>query len=330
MSLLAALGLKPRATVNDHRSRQHAQRLFARLEQGSWTEVEHALATGSEEHRELLLSGIADQAGAVAVATRWVQAAPRCAMAPLLLGAGLVSEAWQIRGSAHARQVDIGAWAPLQQRLEQAVPPLQAAAELDPALADAHGWLIAAEACGDGDWERIKGLFRAAIARSPLHWGVHYRYFMATTEKWCGSHKEMFGFARTVTALGPKGSPLHCLLAAACCEYALAQGEAARATLRTRQCAAEIRAALYAWLDTNPANLQHRLPALDGGVADLALNHFAVACYLCGAAAEARILLDALRGQIHTIPWAWIAAGMRERSDTGFVHDRVRHELARA
>ncbi|MGJ7915805.1 hypothetical protein ACI48D_10055 [Massilia sp. LXY-6] len=55
----------------------------------------------------------------------------------------------------------------------------------------------------------------------------------------------------------------------------------------------------------------------------------AVACYLCGAAREANKLLDALRGEIHVLPWAWIAEGPRERSDPGFVHDRIRRELAR-
>lgn len=54
-----------------------------------------------------------------------------------------------------------------------------------------------------------------------------------------------------------------------------------------------------------------------------------MACYLCGAAREARLLVDALRGGIHVVPWAWIAEGPRERSEPGFVHDRVMRELAR-
>jgi hypothetical protein len=32
-----------------------------------------------------------------------------------------------------------------------------------------------------------------------------------------------------------------------------------------------------------------------------------VACCLCGANAEAKPLLEALRGEIHPIPWACIA-----------------------
>lgn len=73
-------------------------------------------------------------------------------------------------------------------------------------------------------------------------------------------------------------------------------------TSRTSQCAAEVAAALYAWLDATPTTLEEKLLELGGGVADLALNHFAAACYLCGAVKEASFLLDAPRGEIHAIP----------------------------
>lgn len=330
MSLLATLGLKPHATVNDSRARQHAVRLLAKLEQGAWHEVEQALGKASEESRELLLRGIADEDNAVPAASRWVQAQPRCALAQLLLGVSLVADAWKIRGGAYAEDVDAGAWEPFHRTLQEAEVPLQAAAELDENLADAHAWLIVAEVAGEGDRDRLKTLFRTAIARSPLHWGAHYRYFMVVAEKWGGSHKEMFGYARAVTSRSPKGRALHCLLAAAYCEYALDKGSKARDAIRSPQCAAELKAALYAWLEATPATLEARLADVADGVGELAMNHFAVACYLVGANAEAKILLDALRGEIQSIPWAWIAEGPRERSDPGFVHDRVKRELGRA
>lgn len=47
------------------------------------------------------------------------------------------------------------------------------------------------------------------------------------------------------------------------------------------------------------------------------------------AASKARLLLGALRGEIHAVPWAWSAEGPRERGEPGFVHDRVMRELAR-
>ena len=39
---------------------------------------------------------------------------------------------------------------------------------------------------------------------------------------------------------------------------------------------------------------------------------------------------NALRGEIQTVPWLWIAESAREREDHGFVHDRVRKELERS
>lgn len=329
MSLLATLGLKPHATVNESRGQQHAVRLLAKLEQGAWHEVEQALARSSEEGRELLVRAIADEENAVPAASRWVQAQPRCALAQLLLGASLVADAWKIRGGAYAEDVDAGAWEPFFRTLKEAETPLQASAGLDTALADPYAWLIVAEVGGEGEDDKLRTLFRSAIARSSLHWGAHYSYFMATTEKWGGSHKEMFGFARAVSKRSPKGRALHALLAAAYCEYALATGPKAGDTIRTPQCAAELRAALYAWLDTTPDRLEARLAEVADGVGELAMNHFAVACYLVGANAEAKILLEALRGEIQSIPWAWIADGPRERSDPGFVHDRVKRELGR-
>jgi hypothetical protein len=329
MSLLSALGLKPRAIVNDSRNKQLAQRQLARLEQGAWFDVEQALTKASEEGRWLLLRGIADEKDAVPAASRWVQAQPRCAMAQLLLGACLVVDAWKIRGGAYAEEVDGNAWDAFFRTLKEAEAPLQAAADLDTTLADPYAWLIIAEVGGEGEGDKLKTLFRAATARTSLHWGAHHSYFMATTAKWGGSHEDMFSFVRAVSQHSPKGTVLHCLVAVAYCEYALAAMPAEHAAIRTPQCAAEVRTALYAWLDATPDTLEEKLRALGGGMADLALNHFTVACYLCGAKAEGKLLLAALRREIHTVPWAWIAEGARERSDLGYVHDRVARELAR-
>jgi len=120
---------------------------------------------------------------------------------------------------------------------------------------------------------------------------------MAIAEKWCGSHKEMFGFVRAVSRRSPRG------------QGAVLPGRGGV----LRACAAEVTAALYAWLDAGPATLEETRLDLGGGVA----------CYLCGAVREARFLVAALRGEIHVLPWAWIAEGPRERSEPGFMHDRI-------
>jgi hypothetical protein len=334
MSLLSSLGLKPHAVVNDDRRHQTAARLLAKLEQGAWQELEQELAKASDEYRERLIYGIANFDGAVPLVSRWIQIRPRSALAHTVLGASLVVGGWKIRGGAYAEQVDQHAWAPFLKMLDEAKAPLQAAADLDKTSADPYAWLIHAELGGDavrgsGERDKVKSLFRAAIGRSPLHWPAHYKYFVATTEKWGGSHSEMFGFVRAVSSRSPRGNLVHCLVAQAYTEYALAAGAQGRQAIHTRQCASEVATALYAWLDASPATLAEKLLRAGTPFADHALNHFAVACYLCGANREAQAVLEALRGEIQTVPWVWIADGARERGDPGFVHDRVRKELDR-
>jgi hypothetical protein len=335
MSLLTSLGIKPHARVNDDRRHQTAARLLSKLEQGAWQELEAELAKASDEYRERLIYGIANFDGAVPLVSRWAVIRPRSALAHTILGASLVVGGWKIRGGTYAEQVGEEAWAPFLKMQDDARAPLQAAADLDKTSADPYAWLIYAELGGDavrqsGARDRVKSLFRAAIGRSPWHWPAHYRYFVATTEKWGGSHAEMFDFVRAVAGRTPRGNLLHCLVAQAYTEYALAAGPQGRQEIRTGQCAQEVSKALYAWLDAVPATLVEKLLRAGSAFADHALNHFAVACYLCGAHEEAKAVLAALRNEIQTVPWAWIADGAREQADPGFVHDRVRRELQRA
>jgi hypothetical protein len=331
MSLLTSLGLKPHAVVNDDRRHQTAARLLSKLEQGGWLELEQELGKASDEYRERLIYGIANFDGAVQLVSRWLEFRPDCALAHTVLGASLVVGGWKIRGGAYAEQVDEGVSAPSLKMLGDAKAPLQAAADLDKTSADPYAWLIHAELGGavrrSDARDKVKSLFRAAIGRSKLHWPAHYKYFVATTEKWGGSHSEMFGFVRAVSSRSPRGNLVHCLVAQAYTEYALAAGPQGRQAIHTRQCASEVAAALYAWLDASPATLAEKLLRAGTPFADHALNHFAVACYLCGANRESQAVLEALRGEIQTVPWVWIADGARERGDPGFVHDRVRKEL---
>jgi hypothetical protein len=332
MSLLTSLGIKPHAVVNDERRHQTAARLLSKLEQGAWQELEEELAKASDEYRERLIYGIANFDGAVPLVSRWAVIRPRSALAHTVLGASLVVRGWKIRGGAYAEQVEEDALAPFLKMLDDAKAPLQAAADLDRTSADPYAWLIHAELGGDavrrsGARDKVNSLFRAAIGRSRLHWPAHYKYFIVTTEKWGGSHAEMFDFVRAVSSRSPRGNLLHCLVAQAYTEYALAAGPQGRQAIRTRQCALEVATALYAWLDASPATLADKLLRAGSAFADHALNHFAVACYLCGAHQEAKAVLGAMRNEIQTVPWAWIADGAREQADLGFVHDRVRREL---
>lgn len=330
MSILSSLGLVPKAVVVDEVPPPSLNRLLRQVADGAYHDAEKLLHSLNAENRECLIHAFSRQDDAVALAQQWVRNRSGASIAHTMLGASMIASAWKIRGSTYADAVDEQAWEPFHRGLERAAQPLLEASRLDTAAADPLAWLIVAEVGKSGDRDLIDDYFAQATARVPSHWPTYYKYFMATTEKWGGSHKEMFRFAQKSAEGAPRGSMLHCLMALAYCEYALALEGEIDQQVRGASHAARISAALYAWLDASPATLEDRLNALSGGFATLGLNHFTVACYLCGADDEARMLLAALNGEITVVPWAWIADGMRESRHYGFVHDRVQRELARA
>lgn len=308
---------KPHAAVNDHRKLLAAARLLPALQRGDHDDVETRLDKAGDDARERLVEGIAAGEGALGLASAWVAARPQSAMAHLVLGACHVG-----------RGLDAGG--PFPKFLVLAQGPLHEAARLDPVRPDAFAWLIAAEMGSTGDRAKLGSLFRAAMARAPAHWPTHHRYFAATTAQWGGSHEEMFAFARSAARRAPRGSIVHSLLALAFCEFARVAGAPGLRRINRPGCADEVVGALHAWLDTDAAGLPDKLLAVDDGFSTTAINHFAVACYLCGACDEAEVLVGTLGGEIESAPWAWIANGSRESGDAAFVYDRVRRELERS
>jgi hypothetical protein len=330
MSLLTAIGLKSKATINDTTAIQAGLRLAPKLEQAAYPQAELLVSQASDANRERLIYGFATHPQSVPLAATWAKARPQSATAHTLLGASMIVSGWTVRGGGYAGDVDASAWQPFLDSLRSAEEPLHLASRLDPAAAEPFSWLILAGVGRGAAPAELQGWFAQATARQPLHWPAYRKYFMACTEKWGGSHDQMFEFARTSAGRAPRGHLLHSLLAVAYCEQALALGPAALGQLRSKGNAREIASALYVWLDAKATNLPDKLQAVGGGFAGYALNHFALACYLCGAKAEAREVLAALNGEIETLPWAWIASGLRERINPAFVHDRVWRELGAA
>lgn len=330
MSIFSSLGLVPNAVVIDDVPPPSMNRLLRQMTDGAYQEAEKLLLSANDENRERLIYAFSQRDDAVELAQQWVRSCSGSSIAHTMLGASMVGAAWKIRGTAYADAVDENAWQPFHTGLENAMEPLRKASHLDTAAADPLSWLILAEVGTNGERDLIDNHFATATARVPLHWPTYYTYFMSTTEKWGGSHKEMFRFAWKSAERAPRGSMIHCLMALAYCEYALAMEGGIYKQVRSAQHAARISTSLYAWLDASPATLEDKLNELGGGFAAIGLNHFAVACYLCGANQEAKALVTALNGEIMDLPWAWIADGIREKRHYGFVHDRVQRELARA
>lgn len=323
MSILAAFGLKPRAVVNDNPAQIFSRDLALKLEQGAWDDATDILADATDEGRNRILYGLAKNPQCVQLTAKWAQACEQSAMASLALGAMVILTGWEIRGNAYAEYVDQAAWAPFMQRMEDADEPLLRAAELDPRWADPFTWLIHA-AIGRGEpREVLRGLFERACERDPLHWPTHRKYFNATTDKWGGSHDEMFAFADECSGKAPRGSLLHALVASAFNEYVLAlRGEPEAASVRSEANAGKVARALHAMLDATAGTVAQRL-AQDPAIPRSVLNEFAVACYVTGAYPEAKAVIGALRGEIEQLPWAWLAQDMKELRNPAWIHDRV-------
>lgn len=330
MSILSSIGLKPTAVVVDNPARASSRRLVQRLEQEAYRDAEHLLSTATDENRERLIYGFGSDSKSVPLAARWAAACPGSSLAHTLLGASLIVSGWKLRGDSYAEHVDPGAWKPFLESLEDAEAPLHMAARLDQNSAEPYSWLIHAELGGAAARDRLASFFSEAIARVPLHWPAHYKYFNATTEKWGGSHREMFKFAEESSKKAPRGSILHSLIPNAYNDYALASGKGSASQIRTKEHAARVAAALYSWLDASPSTLSAKLERISGGFASYGLNHFAVACYLCGASREAQEVMAAMNQAIEATPWSWIARGIRERLNPAFVYDRARREVASA
>ena len=328
MALLQSLGLKAHATVDDDRAMAGAGRLRQRLDGGDFTGAESLLVQASDQSRERMIYGVGASPGAVPVCARWRAARPSSAWANVQLGASLIVSGWTLRGDSYAEDVDADAWAPFLDQLQSAEDPLHRAADLDPTLAEPYAWLMHSGLGQGAPRQHLHALFVAATTRVPLHWPAHYKYFLACTEKWGGSHADMFAFVTDPVSALPAGHIAHCLAAVACCELALAEGvKSASRTLREPRFASDVTAALHAWLDATPDRLDRKLERASGAFAGYALNHFAVALYLCGAEAPARAVLAALGGVIETVPWCWLASGPREKLNPAFTCDRVCREL---
>lgn len=322
----------PRTELVDDTAQQQAYALIKKVHAGDHAGAEQLLSQASDEHRERQVYGFAQSEGSVEQARAWLAQLPRSFFAHVALGAALIVAGWQIRGGAYAKDVDKKDWGPFLEKLGEAKDVLSRATEMAQPFADAHAWLIHAGAGSGEEPAQLKAWFDAAIAREPLHWGAHYKYFMSTTLKWGGSHKAMFAFARSSAAKAGKRCLLHVLVPMAYAEFALAETARKHAKvtaekMRHRSYAKELTHALHQWAGAPPGQLEDALVDVGGPFRGHALNHFGATLYLTGAKTEARAVFKALNGQIECAPWAWISRGVKERIAPGFVFDRACREM---
>lgn len=155
----------------------------------------------------------------------WLTESPDDPDALLVVADFHLHQAWEVRTSARAKDVERDQFQAFFALLEDAVPVIAAAAELNPA--DPVPWRIAlTHARGmQAPREVFDAYLAEAEARDPHHLGCHVQALQYVCAKWYGSHEEMFRYAERVAESAPPGSRLHALPLQAALEYRLSEAD---------------------------------------------------------------------------------------------------------
>ena len=207
----------PPAGRDDSQGNPVAAALLAALARGDWRAAADLLERQRDDWqlRTFLTSLAIEQPGRPAWLDAWVAERPRAADGYLVRGGQAISWAWEARGNGKAEGVDDRGWQLLYERIELAVADLLEAARLDPDDPTPWALLITCSLATGGELVAAKDWFAEAIARDPFHFVAHKQMLTRLTEKWGGSHAEMFDFARQASAAAPPGSRVHELVVTA-------------------------------------------------------------------------------------------------------------------
>ncbi|MFF4229981.1 hypothetical protein [Streptomyces sp. NPDC001820] len=149
----------------------------------------------------------------------WLAASPEDPDAMLVKADLCIQQAWEIRTGHRASHVSEDQFRAFFTLLEDAVPVIAAAAELNPT--DPVPWEVAlTHARGiQAPREVFDTYWAQAVARAPHHYGCHATALQYLCDKWYGSHEEMFAFAERAAEGALPGSKLHALPLMAAVEY---------------------------------------------------------------------------------------------------------------
>lgn len=142
----------------------------------------------------------------------------------LWLGFTVIAEAWEIRGIGWSSTVGEERFRLFFATLREARDPLMAAAEL--VHDDPTPWVGLQEYARGMQLDRDQKdlVWRKVVERAPTHYAAHWGRLQSLAEKWSGSHREMFDFARGAVDSAPDGSAVAAILPLAHAEYLLREG----------------------------------------------------------------------------------------------------------
>ncbi|WSL55271.1 DUF4034 domain-containing protein [Streptomyces sp. NBC_01725] len=234
----------------------------------------------------------------------WLAESPRDPDAVLVKAEHCVRQAWEIRTSARASSVSRDQFQAFFALLDDAVPVIGAAAELNPT--DPVPWQVALTHARGSQAPRevFDAYWAEATARAPHHYGCHLSALQYLCDKWYGSHTEMFDFAERAAEHALPGSKLHALPLLAAVEYdVVADGTPAEGDRIARS---RIHAALKRALELSDA-----YPLGDPEVAGVR-NHLALMLVLADRHGEALEQFRAVGAHATEYPWAYLGDAREE------------------
>lgn len=263
---------------------------------------------------------------AAAWTDRWASRAPADPDAQLVRARSLMARAWEVRGGDWAATVAPEQWAEFSRLLDLARQVNDLAMRLAPE--DPTPWVNRLDLMIDesAPLDEFEEAWRELTKRDPWHQQGHVRRLVYHCRKWSGSHEAMFGFARSVAAAAPTGSPLLVLPVRAAAEWALWEqdrepegGTADEISERWRQdpvMQSDLDNALSRWFH-QPAT-RHADWLNDA-------NYLAYGLARTGRDAEAAPVFASIGRYMTGVPWSWWGQG---RGDTAFLRARRRARRA--
>ncbi|MET4927579.1 hypothetical protein P3L51_35360, partial [Streptomyces sp. PSRA5] len=237
----------------------------------------------------------------------WLARSPRDPDAVLVKAEHRVQQAWEIRTGARASGVSRDQFQAFFALLDDAVPVIGAAAELNPT--DPVPWQVALTHARGSQAPRevFDAYWAEATARAPHHYGCHLSALQYLCDKWYGSHTEMFDFAERAAEHSLPGSKLHALPLLAAVEYdVVADGTPPEGGPIDRS---RIHAALKRALELSDA-----YPPGDPEVAGVR-NHLALMLVLGDRHGEALEQFRAVGAHATEYPWAYLGDARGEFLD---------------
>ena len=279
-----------------------ATRLRRELAEGTF-EGAHALLSQLQHHdqRWFYFHALSDWPGRPAWIDAWVGRYPTSEIPLIMRAAHSIVWAWEARGVGVGSTVSDQAAHLFLQRLQDAVHDCERATQLAPN--DPTPWALRIIAARGLSYEKetSAALYREAVRRDPFNRAAHEHTLILLCEKWQGSHREMFDFARTMAARTPDGGSLWALIPLAHAErwlYHLMQNQAAEAEAYFGR--AEVRDEIVAAYNRYKAGGDSRGPE-----AWWAKNLFAYCLAKCGEKKLALPLLGEVQGHLTELPWGY-------------------------